>query len=241
MVDLMGPGTAVRDTAGPVRVALADDNPIVRMGLVALLANDPGIDVCGEATDGRAMLDLVARERPAVALLDVRMPGADGLSVLPELVRLTNVLMLTHSDEPEVIARALRSGAVGYLVHGAFDSDELIRTVHDAAAGRMRLSPVAAAILAQGITATAPEPAAPAPAATPADTWARLSARHHLSPREVEVCRELVTGASNNEIARALFIEPKTVKNHLNSIFAKLGVSSRSHAIALLLGTAGDH
>ncbi|MFT4288470.1 response regulator [Nocardioides sp.] len=223
-----------------LRVALADDNPIVRMGLTALLTAEPAIEVCGEAADGAAMLELVERERPQVALLDVRMPGVDGLSVLPDLVRLTNVLMLTHSDEPEIVSRALAGGAVGYLVHGAFDREELVRAVRDAAAGLMRLSPVAAALLARGVTPdSAPTLSPPAPPQT--DGWQRTTTTYHLSPRELEVCRELVTGATNAEIAATLFIEPKTVKNHLNNVFAKLGATSRGQAIALLLGTASEH
>lgn len=225
-----------------VRVAVVDDNPIVRMGLLAVLGDDPGIEVCAEAGNGAEAVDLVRRERPDVVLLDVRMPGSDGLSVLPNLVERARVVMLTHSEEPEMIARALAAGAIGYLVHGNVDSTELVQSVRDAAAGQMRLSPVAAAVLARTAVGAPPlGPASPGPSATAGpDGWDAIVARHRLSRREVEVCRELVKGRSNRAIAQSLYIEPKTVKNHLNNVFAKLGVTTRAAAVATLLGTAED-
>ncbi|WP_345521214.1 response regulator transcription factor [Nocardioides conyzicola] len=228
----------------PVRVLIADDNPIVRMGLVALLDNAPGVELCGEAADGREALALAVEKRPDVTLLDVRMPGTDGLSVIGDLEPLTRIVMLTHSDEPDVISRALAAGATSYLLHGSFDADELVRAVTDAAEGRMRLSPAAAAVLAGGLRGEEPVPLSATPkdlgSADPEQRWSELSREHRLSRRELEVCRELVTGLSNRDIARNLFIEPKTVKNHINSVFAKLGVTSRAEALAVLLGTAEE-
>ena len=228
----------------PVRVLIADDNPIVRMGLVALLDNAPGVELCGEAADGREALALAVEMRPDVTLLDVRMPGTDGLTVIGDLVPLTRIVMLTHSDEPDVISRALAAGATGYLLHGSFDADELVRAVTDAAEGQMRLSPAAAAVLAGGLRSQEPVTVSTDPhepgIADPDRRWMELSLEHRLSPRELEVCRELVTGRSNRDIARHLFIEPKTVKNHINSVFAKLGVTTRAEAVAVLLGTAEE-
>ena len=228
----------------PVRVLIADDNPIVRMGLVALLDNAPGVELCGEAADGREALALAVEMRPDVTLLDVRMPGTDGLTVIGDLVPLTRIVMLTHSDEPDVISRALAAGATGYLLHGSFDADELVRAVTDAAEGQMRLSPAAAAVLAGGLRGEEPVPLSATPQepafADPERRWMELSCEHRLSPRELEVCRELVTGRSNRDIASNLFIEPKTVKNHINSVFAKLGVTTRAEAVAVLLGTAEE-
>lgn len=225
-----------------LRVLIADDNPIVRMGLVALLEDQDGIEVAGEAADGREALALAQRERPDVTLLDVRMPGADGLDVIADLLPVTRVMMLTHSDEPEVISRALAAGATGYLLHGSFDAAELVRAVTDAAEGQMRLSPAAAAVLARGLrgegVAVAPSVEEAATQSDPDRRWAELSREHRLSRRELEVCRELVKGLSNRDIAGSLFIEPKTVKNHINSVFAKLGVTSRAQAVAVILGTA---
>ena len=234
------------EPAAPLRVVLADDNPIVRMGLSALLGTDPGLEVVGEAGDGATALEVVRRERPDVLLLDVRMPGTDGLSVLPQLADLTAVLMLTHTDEPQVISQALSRGAVGYLVHGDFDSEDLVSAVHDVAARRIRLSAEVATTLAQAALArTEPEPATEAasraaeePPALDGLFWQQLRARYALSPRELEICQELVKGLTNAEIGEALYIEAKTVKNHLNNVFAKLQVSSRAQALAVLLGTA---
>lgn len=228
----------------PVRVLIADDNPIVRMGLVALLDNAPGMELCGEAADGREALALAAERSPDVTLLDVRMPGTDGLTVIGDLVPLTRIVMLTHSDEPDVISQALAAGATGYLLHGSFDPDELVHAVTDAAEGKMRLSPAAAAVLAGALRG---QEAVPLPAAQtepelvdPDRRWAELGREYRLSPRELEVCHELVTGRANRDIARNLFIEQKTVKNHINRVFAKLGVTSRAEALAVLLGTAEE-
>jgi len=227
---------------GAVRVLVADDNPIVRAGLVALLGLDDAVEVCGEASSGPEALAATRCQSPDVVLLDVRMPGGDGLSVLAELSTRTRVLMLTYSDEPEVVSTALARGATGYLVHGTFDGSELLTAVKDTAAGRVRLSPPAAAVLlARPLAPSQPVLTATLPAAAPTALESAL-AGYNLSRRELDVCELLVSGAGNAEIAEALFIEPKTVKNHINHIFAKLGVSTRAQAIARCLGTTSvDH
>ncbi len=229
-----------------VKVLLVDDNQVVRMGLRSLLELDARMEVCGEAASGREAVALASAHRPDVVLLDVRMPDGGGLDVLATLTRLSKVLMLTYSDEPAVVAQALRGGATGYLVHGSFQSDELATAIVDTAAGRPRLSPAAASVLLQGFTGIAPpgpQPTShdvPAPSPSPgpraglADDVVRA---HHLSRREVDICTLIVSGRSNPEIARALFIEEKTVKNHINRIFAKLGATTRAEAIAVCLGT----
>ncbi len=221
-----------------VGVLIVDDNPVVRMGLWSLLAIDDAIEVVGEASSGPEAVRAARELAPDVVLLDVRMPEGGGLDVLPDLVGDSKVLMLTYSDEPAVVSEALRAGATGYLVHGAFESRELVRAIKDTADGRSRLSPSAAAVLMQGMVAA---PAGPAPAAAGADAGPVIGPdvvrRHRLSRREVEICTLLVEGASNADIATTLFIEEKTVKNHINRIFAKLGAANRSEAIATCLGT----
>lgn len=230
----------------PLRVLVADDNPVVRAGLAALLGGHPDIEVVAQAADGEEALGAASRLGPDVVLLDVRMPGTDGLTALPALSLLAPVLMLTYSREPEVVAEALRRGAVGYLVHGDFTAVELITAVRDV--GRRapavpdslgvsyepneipsHLQPV----MAQS-SKTRPDPGA----------WLRRRAPNRLafglSSREVEVMDLIAAGMNNRQIAATCFISEKTVKNHINRIFAKLHSSSRSEAIAHWLGTARE-
>jgi DNA-binding NarL/FixJ family response regulator len=231
-----------------IGVLIVDDNPVVRMGLWSLLALDDVIEVWGEASSGPEAVRLAEELDPDVVLLDVRMPGGGGLEVLPALAARSRVLMLTYSDEPAVVSQALRAGATGFLVHGAFESRELVRAIRDTADGQSRLSPSAAAVLMAGLgeggsssAVRVPEPRAGHAAGALAVPGGALSPdvvrRHRLSRRETEICALMVEGASNSEIAQALFIEEKTVKNHINRIFAKLGASTRSEAIATCLGT----
>lgn len=217
-----------------IRVVIADDNPVVRMGLASLLEIDD-IEVCAQASSGPEALALAREHRPDVVLLDVRMPGGSGLEVLGELREVTRVLMLTYTDEPAVVSEALRNGATGYLVHGAFDSNELARAVRDTAAGASRLSPQAVSVLMQGAIGGDQEARPPSGLDTDAVR------RHALSPREIEIAEELVLGSTNKQIAATLFIEEKTVKNHLNRMFAKLSAENRSAAISTLLGLRSPH
>jgi len=203
-----------------IRVLLVDDHQVVREGLRAFLEVQPDLDVVGEAADGTAALELIATIAPDVVLLDLKMPGTDGLTVLRELAARRDparVLVLTSYTEPSSVVSALRAGAVGMLdkdvdpaalAHG-------IRSVHH---GQVLLQPeVTAALLAAGAT---PD---------------RLS---QLTPRERDVLVEIARGRSNREIARVLFLSEKTVKTHVSSILSKLGVSDRTQA-ALLAAKLG--
>ncbi|WP_079429524.1 response regulator [Streptomyces katrae] len=217
-----------------LRVLIADDNPVVRAGLAALLAAADGIEVAAEAADGREALSLTRRHAPDLILLDVRMPGVDGISALPHLVRLAPVLMLTYSREPEIVRESLLLGAGGYLVHGEFTPEDLVRAVHDVREGRPHFTPTAAdTLLASLRTSSQPQ-------RTVAQSPERLhnSVLFGLSSREVEIMDLIASGMSNQQIAAACFISEKTVKNHINRIFAKLQSTSRSEAIAHWLGTA---
>lgn len=129
---------------GPMRVVVADDNPVVRAGLGALLSGRDDIEVVAEAVDGRQAYDMAVQHRPDVVLLDVRMPGVDGISALPHLVRIAPVLMLTYSRESEIVHEALRLGAGGYLVHGEFTADQLVQAVRDTQSGRAPFTATAA-------------------------------------------------------------------------------------------------
>ncbi|TDC80850.1 response regulator transcription factor [Actinomadura sp. 7K507] len=214
-----------------IRVVVADDNPVVRSGLVSLLEATGVATVVAEAGDGRRAIELAERHRPDLVLLDVRMPLLDGMSALQTLSGITRVLMLTYTDEPDVIRAAVRGGASGYLVHGTFDVDDLATAVRQAAAGTGNpLSPVAITALMNAVK----EPAQDRPRRSDRD-------RYGLSAREAEVMDLIAQGHANREIAGRLFLTEKTVKNHVNRIFAKLAVENRAAAIVRWLGTTvGD-
>lgn len=226
--------TQLQEPEQGLAVLIADDNPVIRMGLRMLLEAEPAITVVGEANDGDEAVAMAARHRPDVVLLDVQMPGRGGLDVLPELARDSCVLMLTSSEQDETIRTALRDGARGYLVYGTVDAPGIVRSIRTAVGGGAVLSPVAAQALLGSTPPPAPVPMAPGPKPGPA----RPAAAEHLSEREVVVMDLVAAGRSNAEIAAQLFLAPKTVKNHINRIFAKLQVVSRAQAIALWLGSA---
>ncbi len=213
------PADEARST--PVTVLVVDDNPVVRSGLLALLALDDRIRVVGEASDGDQAITLARALLPDVTLLDIQMPRRDGISAAPELVSLTNVLMTTFSDTPDVVHAAVDAGAIGYLVHGHFAESDLVACVLAAAAGTGVFGGPALDALRNG--------RAPVAAERPA---------HDLSPRQVEIMDLVAAGRPNTEIAGELFLAEKTVKNHINHIFARLGVRTRAEAVAVWLGAA---
>ncbi|MFE7275452.1 response regulator [Streptomyces sp. NPDC057623] len=226
----------------PLRLVVADDNPVVRAGLAALLSTHVDIRVVAEATNGHEAQEAARRHRPDVILLDVRMPGMDGITALPHLVRIAPVLMLTYSAESETVREALRRGAAGYLVHGEFTADELVEAVRDIKRGLSRLTPTAAASLAQANTQL------PTPAGNFAEALSQVQPNvgqsssyrsgFRLSRREAEIMDLIASGMNNQQIAATCFISEKTVKNHINRIFAKLHSTSRVEAAAKWLGTA---
>lgn len=215
-------------TTASVRVLVVDDNPVVRLGLTSLLEASGKVQVVGEAGDGRQAVDLCERLRPDVVLLDVRMPTLGGVQAAVSLSRRSRVVMLTYTDDPETVRASIRAGACGYLVHGTFAADDLARAVREAAAGANPLSPAAVSAVMDAVRSNPVEHRAHQPAE-------RADLR--LSTREAEVMGLIARGRSNAEVARALFLSEKTVKNHVNRIYAKLGVESRGAAIARWLGT----
>ncbi|WP_367321070.1 response regulator [Streptomyces sp. HUAS ZL42] len=241
-------------SASPLQVIVADDNPVVRAGLTALLSGRPDITVVAEAADGREAIEAAHRHRPDVVLLDVRMPGVDGISALPHLVRIAPVMMLTYSRESEIVEEALRRGADGYLVHGEFTTDELVTAVRDIRAGRPHFTATAAGTLLTRLRATRSRGVSAIAHALPAATTAThttspenlsqmqsgvgQSYRSHsqLSAREAEIMDLIASGMNNQQIAATCFISEKTVKNHINRIFAKLHSTSRTEATAKWLG-----
>ncbi|MBT0768378.1 response regulator transcription factor [Kineosporia sp. J2-2] len=207
-----------------IRVAVVDDNPMVRAGLRAMLELD-GMSVVAEAADGNAALDAARAYHPDVTLLDYRMPVADGLSVLPRLADLTRVLLLTSDDSHEVITGALAQGASGFLTHTTLEAGELLSAVRAVAAGQGWLAPVAAAVAVRQLRERAERESA-----------ARI--RFDLTRRERELMDLLVRGLTNAQIAAQLVLSEKTVKNHLNHVYAKLGVGHRTQAVARWQGRA---
>jgi DNA-binding NarL/FixJ family response regulator len=223
-----------------LRVLVADDNPVVRAGLAALLGTHPDIKVVAQATNGEEAVRDARRHAPDVTLLDVRMPGTDGLTALPELAALSPVMMLTYSAEPEVVAEALRRGASGYLVHGQFTAAELVKAVRDLREGRPTLSPSIGVSSSLGVSyEPSHESHAHSSRLQPFMTQSNRPS-FGLSSREVEVMDLIASGMNNRQIAATCFISEKTVKNHINHIFAKLHTSTRSEAIAHWLGTTHE-
>ncbi|HYF63303.1 MAG TPA: response regulator transcription factor [Herpetosiphonaceae bacterium] len=203
----------------PVRVLIADDQTLMREGLASLLEIQDGIAVVGTAGDGAEAVEQALALAPDVVLMDVRMPGMDGVAAtarLRERLPACRVLMLTTFDDDEYVAEALRAGASGYLLKDipAGDLAPAIQAVHS---GVYQLAPSVAGKL---LAALHPAPAPPQPA--PADV--------ELTAREREVLRLIAAGATNREIAAALVVSEGTVKNHISSILGRLGLRDRTQA-----------
>ncbi|MEU4539807.1 response regulator transcription factor [Streptosporangium sp. NPDC023825] len=196
----------------PIRLLIADDHPIVRDGLSSMFASAPGFEVLGEAGDGAAVVRLAKELRPDVILMDLRMPGMDGLAAITELSRLgvtARVLVLTTYDTDTHVLPAIEAGATGYLLKDS-PREDLLRGARAAAKGESVLSPSVAARLMNRVRTPAPQ---------------------LLSRRELEVLELVAAGNTNREAAARLFITEATVKSHLLNIYAKLGVGDRAAAV----------
>ena len=208
----------------PVTVVVVDDQSAVREGLVLLLGTLPGITVAGEAADGEAAVELVATAKPQVVLMDLNMPGGDGVTATRRIAADypgTRVVVLTTYADDESIIAALQAGALGYLTKDATRA-EIGRAVQAAAAGQAVLDPAVQQRLLLA-AARAPE--------TPTAGGGSSAPDDELTPREAEVLRLIATGQSNREIARTLFVSEATVKTHVNRIFAKTASRDRAQAI----------
>ena len=208
-------------SARPVRVLLADDDDLMRAGLRAVLSTDEGIEVVGEAGDGRAAVSEALVRRPDVVLMDVRMPDLDGISATRELLAVVpaaKVTILTTFEQDDYIFGALSAGASGFLLKRT-KPEELIAAIHTIADGDSLLSP---SVTRRVIERMASEPLADPSAAE------RLS---ELTPREREVLELVAQGLSNGEIAAAFTIEESTVKTHVRRILMKLRLRDRVQAV----------
>ncbi|MEV4076059.1 response regulator [Nonomuraea fuscirosea] len=195
-----------------IRLLVVDDHPVVRDGLSSMFAREPDFEVVGEAGDGAEAVRLARSLRPDVILMDLRMPGTDGLGAMRELAQDgggARVLVLTTYDTDSHVLPAIEAGATGYLLKDA-PRDELLRAVRATARGEAVLAPSAAALLMSRV---------------------RSSATGPLSPRELEVLRLVAAGATNREAAAKLFVTEATVKSHLLNIYGKLGVGDRAAAV----------
>jgi DNA-binding NarL/FixJ family response regulator len=211
------------------RLVIADDQSLVRMGLRVLIQREADLDLVGEAADGRAALDLVRRVRPDVALLDIRMPGVDGLQALGEIaadpcLAGTRVVMLTTFETDEYFFAALRAGACGFILKDA-EPAELIRALRAAAAGGALLSPSVTRRVIRSFEHAPPAPTAPT---VP-------GALDRLTAREREIVSWVATGRSNDEIAAGLFLSPATVRTHVGRAMLKLHARDRAQLVVFAL------
>ncbi|MBF9069900.1 response regulator transcription factor [Streptacidiphilus sp. NEAU-YB345] len=213
-----------------IRLLIADDHPVVRDGLRGLFAGDREFEVVGEAGDGAEAVRLTEQLQPDVVLMDLRMPGTDGVTAIRELAARgssSRVLVLTTYDTDSHVLPAIEAGASGYLLKDA-PRDDLLRAVRATARGEAVLAPSVAALLMSRVRGSEAATAG-APPANAADAVASTGP---LSQREVEVLQLVASGATNREAAAKLFITEATVKSHLLNIYAKLGVSDRAAAVS---------
>ncbi len=199
-----------------IGILIVDDHPVVREGLAGMLAGQPDFDVVGMAADGETAVQLDASLQPDVVLMDLRMPGLDGVGAIVAIKQKrpsANLLVLTTYDSDADIVRAIEAGATGYLLKDT-PREELFRAIRGAARGESILGPTVAARLM---------------------TRMRAPAEENLSAREIEVLQLVARGSSNRVIGKELHISTATVKTHLIHIFNKLGVGDRTSAVTVAL------
>lgn len=211
-----------------IRVGLVDDQAMVRVGLRMILESEADVVVCCEAADGAEAAAMVSDHHPDVILMDVRMPGMDGLAATREVLAAApdaKVIILTTFDDDEYLYGAMRAGASGFLLKSA-DGDTLVNAVRVIAGGEALLAPAVTRRVIEHIAAMPAPTTGETPAAHPS-----AAAIGDLSDREVEVLQLMARGYSNKEIATELFVSSTTVKTHVSHILTKLGVRDRVQAV----------
>jgi len=207
-----------------IRVALADDQALVRAGFRMIVESQPDMQVAGEAADGQAAVDLIRREKPDVVLMDIRMPHMDGLEATRQVVGMTRVVILTTYELDEYVFDALSAGASGFLLKAA-PPEDLIRAIRVVASGDALLAPSVTRRLIQEF-AKRPEPQA-----------RKAKELETLTDREREVLREVARGLTNAEIAARLHVAETTVKTHVAHVLDKLELRDRVQAVILAYET----
>jgi DNA-binding NarL/FixJ family response regulator len=210
-------------TSGPIRIVIVDDHPVVRDGLRGMLAGEPDLEVVADAANGRDAIERVRTFEPDVVLMDLRMPELDGVQAIRALRErgvTARVLVLTTYDTDHDVLAAIEAGATGYLLKDT-PRDELFQAIRAAARGERSIAPSVADHL---------------------DAGRRVGRAAAVSPRELEILRHIAAGATNQQIARQLFISEATVKTHLQHTYDKLGVNDRAAAVATAYerGLLGD-
>jgi len=201
-----------------IRILIADDHGVLRAGLRALLNAEPGLEVVGEAADGLTALQLAAELRPDVALMDLSMPGLDGIQVtrqLKETLPGTRVLILTVHEDESLLREAIQAGASGYIIKRAVES-ELINAIHAVSSGDLYVHPALTRALLRDLS--------PALASDQAPT-------ESLTPREIDVLRLIAQGYTNRQVAEKLHVSVRTVESHRANLTSKLDIASRAELV----------
>ena len=224
-IGINGPSTVGSPARPKIRIVVADDHPIFRDGLCRLLALEEDFEVVAQAQDGRQVLDVLQQHEPDILLLDLKMPGLDGLATLQRLQaskNKTRVIVLTASDDKNEFVQAMKLGTSGIVLKQTA-TELLIKSIRKVHAGEIWLDSHTTAAVIRQFVANDEAPAPPMPSTTPT----RERERSPLSQREREIVALVAQGFKNKEMAEKMFISEQTVKNHLHNIFDKLGVSDR--------------
>lgn len=214
----------------PFRIVIADDHGLVRQGFRSMLAREEGVEVVGEAEDGREAVEICSRLRPDLVLMDVRMPELDGLAATREIKQRypeTSVLMVTMQENPDYLLEAVKAGAAGYVLKGSRNS-QIMSAIRRVSEGESPLNQELAMYVIRHLAGGTAQEARPSSDSQSHKRPDLLP--HSLTKREVEVLRLLAQGQTNREIAQSFVLSTLTVKTHVQRIISKLGVSDRTQA-----------